>query len=75
MKTEQEIKLLLKECEAVRDWGMSKGPCPVDEDGQRGCCAECSMPSALYWVLGEGDNPSHNSQDVLIELFKPNKEE
>lgn len=70
MRTEKEIRDLLSRCEKVADFGMSKGPCPVNEDGEGGCCAECSLLSTLRWVLGGDDNPSYNAQDLMGEAFK-----
>lgn len=70
MRNEKEIRTLLSRCEKVADFGMSKGPCPVNEDGERGCCAECSTVSTLRWVLGGDDNPSYNAQDLMGEALK-----
>jgi hypothetical protein len=36
----------------------------------RGCCAECSFPSAIAWVLGKDNNPSDNGQKRLIQALK-----
>ena len=69
MKSEKEIREGLAKCEKVADWGISKGPCPFDPEGKRGCCAECSFTSALYWVLTDQGNPSANGQDKLIETL------
>ncbi len=67
MKTEKQIKDFLTRCDKVRDWGLSKGKCPAEKGkGARGCCAECSMPSALLWVLGRDVQGSANMQDVMI---------
>jgi len=63
MRSEEEIRKLLKACEAVIDWGVSRGPCPLqpepgyEGDDRTGCCAECTLGRALYWVLGERDLP------------------
>ena len=69
MKTEKQIRDGLKECRKVIDWGRSKGPCPFDKDGKRGCCAECSLPSALEWVLGNSKTGSKNGQGRLIDAM------
>ncbi len=65
LRSEQEIRDLLSKCKKVAAFGMSKGPCPLNEDGQEGCCAECSASNTLRWVLGGDDNPSHNAQDLM----------
>ena len=70
MRTKKEILDLLSKCEKVADFGMSKGPCPFDERGKAGCCAECSTHSTLQWVLGKDNNPSHNAQDLMGEALK-----
>lgn len=71
MRTEKEIRDKLDECLKVAGWGMSEGPCPLDDNGEEGCCAECSFPSAIQWVLGESVNPSYNAQNRMIDIFKP----
>lgn len=70
MKTEEQIKDFLARCNEVKDWGMSKGSCPAEEDGAEGCCAECSTPATLHWVLNDNKKPSNNMQNELIEVFK-----
>ena len=67
MRTEKEIRNILDKCSKVADFGMSKGPCPCNSDGERGCCAECSFPSALTWVLGEDNKGSDNGQNLLAQ--------
>jgi hypothetical protein len=69
MKTEKEIKYFLARCDKARGHGMSKKRCPAENGRRKGCCAECSMPSALRWVLGEEVIASHNMQHQLIEVF------
>jgi len=69
MKTEKQIKDFLKRCDKVRDFGMSKGKCPAEKGNKKGCCAECSMPSTLLWVLGADVTGSDNMQNVLIDSF------
>jgi hypothetical protein len=70
MKTEKQLRDFLSACGAVRDWGMSKGLCPMDANGNKGCCAECSAPSAVKWVLDECEDGSTNGQDALIDMLK-----
>ena len=82
MKTEKQIKDFLESCGKVRDFGLSSGPCPAntreedpdDPDSRRGCCAECSMPSALEWVLDEREDGSANGQIRLIEALRSEAE-
>ena len=69
MKTEKQIKDFLARCNKVRDYGMSKGRCPAEGGRRIGCCAECSMPSALQWVLGKDVNPAANMQHQLAADF------
>lgn len=70
VRTEKEISDLLSKCEKVSDFGMSKGPCLLNDRGEKGCCAECSLPNALRWILGGDDNPSYNAQDLMGEALK-----
>jgi hypothetical protein len=70
MKTEKEIKQFLKKCDKVSDFGMSKGACPAEKNKTRGCCAECSMPSTLRWVLEDNVTGSSNGQERMFELLK-----
>jgi len=72
MKTEQQLRDVLTSCRAVADWGMSKGPCPMDTEGERGCCAECSTPAAIAWVLDERQDGAANGQTELINAIMPN---
>jgi len=69
MRSEQELRKMLEECRKVASFGVSNGPCPM-EDGKEGCCAECSAPSTIEWVLGENDNPTANGQNRLIDILK-----
>ena len=69
MRSEQEIKDKLDECSVAAGWGMSEGPCPFDEEGEEGCCAECSFPSAMLWVLGISNKASANAQEVMINAL------
>lgn len=70
MKSEAEIRSVLERCEEVCSFGISDGPCPVEKNGEKGCCAECSMPSTLVWVLGDTDEgASDNGQMRLIEAL------
>lgn len=70
MRTEKEIREKMDACNAVAGFGVSNGPCPFNEDGSKGCCAECSTLSTLYWVLGDGKKPNINGQGALINMFK-----
>ena len=70
MKTEKQIRDFLARCDKVRDFGMSKGSCPAEEGRHKGCCAECSVPSTMLWVLGKDVKASSNMQDVLIEALR-----
>jgi len=70
VKTEKQIKDFLTRCNKVSSFGMSKGKCPAETGRRKGCCAECSMPSTLRWVLGEDVKASANMQDGLINVFK-----
>lgn len=77
MKSENELKEFLEKCDKVSDWGMSKGPCPLlendpDFDSKLGCCAECSFPSTILWVLNSGNNPTDNGQSRLFQEFGVN---
>jgi hypothetical protein len=69
MRTEQEIREKMDACNAVAGCGMSDGPCPFREDGEKGCCAECSTISTLAWVLGNEGSPSKNGQEAVIDMF------
>ena len=53
MKTKKEIEKVIADCDDVRGLGLSKGPCPFGEDGEKGCCAECGAIGVLKWVLEE----------------------
>jgi len=46
-----------------------KDECCANFDLHRGCCAECSFPSALRWVLGGDDKGSDNGQNRLMNAF------
>lgn len=70
MKTEKEIKAFLKKCDKVSDFGMSRGACPAEKNKRRGCCAECSMPSTLRWVLGDDVIASENGQERMFGMLK-----
>ena len=69
MRTEEEIREAMRKCDEVADWGISNGPCPFNDDGEEGCCAECSTPSTLRWVLGSNANASKNGQSHLIDVL------
>jgi len=70
MRTEEEIRKALEECDKVSGYAMSDGPCPRNTNGRKGCCAECSFPSAIAWVLGEEKKGSENGQANLISAIK-----
>lgn len=70
MRTEQELRAFLDKCHEVCTFTLSNGPCPLNDDGRKGCCAECSFPSAIQWVLSELDCPVLNGQEMLIEMMK-----
>lgn len=67
MRTEQELRDFLKRCNEVSGFGMSDGNCPMT--GTEGCCAECTTPSAIEWVLGESNNGAENGQNKLINAL------
>lgn len=70
MRSEDEIRQALDDCRKVQGFGLSEGPCPRESDGSVGCCAECSFPSAVKWVLGDEGNGSDNGQDNLINALR-----
>lgn len=70
MRTEQEIREKLNQCQNVVGFGMSEGPCPFNDDGSEGCCAECTTMSTLEWVLGNDSSPNHNGQNALIDTIR-----
>lgn len=70
MRSEREIREILAKCDAVSAFGLSDGQCPLEEDGRRGCCAECSFPSAMRWVLGSDGGATDNGQDKIIKALK-----
>jgi hypothetical protein len=70
MKTEEELRKFLKKCDKVRGFGMSEGSCPFEKGRKRGCCAECSTPSTIQWVLENKGKPTDNAQNELINIFK-----
>lgn len=64
--------------EKPRDWMYDRDdddniidPNQDISDYLRGCCAECSLPSALRWVLNDEKetNPSANGQALLIDTI------
>ena len=52
MRSEDELKEFLQKCkDAPREGnGALTDICPIDS--KFGCCAECSFPSGIVWVLG-----------------------
>lgn len=60
-----------KDCINDCSWDLSakereKKICCELWDMRRGCCAECSFPSVLEWVLGEDRIGSDNGQKRLM---------
>ena len=55
--TPEELAQMKKNC--CEDWAEHLG-----------CCAECSFPSAIRWVLGDDVDGSANGQQKLIETLK-----
>jgi len=49
--------------------------CCDNWDARRGCCAECSFPSTIRWVLGSEDDPTKNGQNKIIQAFRDLGEE
>jgi len=72
MKTEQQLRDFLAQCKKVRSFGLSKGPCPMDPESEFGCCAECSTPAAIQWVLCETTDGSVNGQQLLGNTIAEN---
>jgi len=70
MKTEKEIREAIEACYEVASFGVSNGPCPFDEGGAEGCCAECSTISSLQWVLNDSARPNKNGQDLMFEALR-----
>lgn len=52
MRSQEEIEQFLRQCNKVKNWGMSLGTCPLSAANKPGRCAFCSFPSGLLWVLG-----------------------
>ena len=69
MRSEQEIRQALAACSKVANYGISDGPCPLDPRGKEGCCAECTAPSTLLWVLGSVDRANVNGQERMFARF------
>ena len=67
MRTKQEILENIEKCSKVASFGISNGPCPFNDDGLEGCCAECSTMSTLQWVLKSSKSPNRNAQNIMIE--------
>lgn len=65
---------MMEACRDACGFGMSEKPCPFEENGDLGCCAECSTMSTLRWVLGEKSKPSRNGQDLFIEVIDSMRE-
>jgi len=74
---ENEIKTCLDICDFLLD-SKDQKECCARWDERKGCCAECSFPSAISWVLGSDDNPTDNGQKRLFQALKegiPEKEQ
>jgi len=69
VRSETELRKALKDCGRVSSFGLSEGPCPQSPDGERGCCAECSFPSTIIWVLGDIGDSTANGQSRLIDAI------
>ena len=54
------------------EWEKMRKDCCEDWDKHEGCCAECSYPSALEWVLNERitEDAGANGQKRLINDIK-----
>jgi hypothetical protein len=71
-----------KDCINDCSWDLSAKEIPSEDlerekknccelwDMRRGCCAECSFPSALEWVLGEDRNGADNGQERLMDELR-----
>ena len=46
-----------------------KKECCEEWDKRRGCCAECSYPSAMEWVMGKDSGATDNGQKRLISFL------
>ncbi len=64
MKTEKEIRDAMEACSKVKDFAMSKGPCPFCPISMTGDCFHCTHIPAMEWVLRE-DTISKESLDIL----------
>jgi hypothetical protein len=72
-----EVKTCLDNCDLPLG-SEDRKRCCAQWDEHKGCCAECSFPSAISWVLGNDDNPTDNGQKRLIQALKeglPEKEQ
>lgn len=69
MKTEKQLLEFLEKCNKVAGFGMSNGPCPFEKGRKKGCCAECSTPSTIQWVLGNKSKVTDNGQSNLINAL------
>ena len=68
---ETEIEAMkLRENMSQEDIDEAKKECCDNWDKHLGCCAECSFPSVIEWVLGKDKNPTDNGQNRLINLIK-----
>lgn len=53
-----------------KDIEKMKKECCEQFDEHKGCCSECSFPSAIVWVLGASNDPTDNGQNRLINAMK-----
>ena len=60
---DKELGIELSETEREQ----AKKACCDRWEERSGCCAECSFPSALEWVLGNNVKGSNNGQQRLIQ--------
>ena len=50
MKSEDQIRSFLEECEKVVGFGLSKEPCPLESKGRKGCCKD-AVRNVLFLEL------------------------
>jgi hypothetical protein len=62
-----EKKDCLEHCDFPEE---DRKSCCAEWDLRRGCCAECSFPSAIEWVLGGTGNPTDNGQKILFKTLE-----
>jgi hypothetical protein len=67
-----EEKTCLENCD-FKEGSDERISCCMSHDEHRGCCAECSFPSAIKWVLGDENNPTDNGQKRLFQAIVEGK--